>query len=80
MGPSCVSQNNSHLSGPVCSCSCLALFENEYELQKTEPALIPLINASRTFPDVKTRNEIIFYNWTSEIIPFICLGEQMDRT
>ena len=41
----------------------------------TKPVPIPLPRASRNFPDVKTR-----YNWTSEIIPFIRLGKQMDRT
>jgi hypothetical protein len=54
------------------------LFESENERQKIEP--IPLPRASMNFPDVKTRNEKKFYNWTSEIIPFICFGKQMDRT
>jgi hypothetical protein len=56
------------------------LFESENERQKIEPVSIPLPRASRNFPDVKTRNEKKFYNWTSEIIPFICFREQMDRT
>ena len=56
------------------------MFENENERQKTEQVPIPLPRASRNFPDVKTRNEKKFYNWTSEIIPFICFGKQMDRT
>ena len=50
------------------------LFETENERQKTKPVPIPLSIASRNFPDVKTRNNFFFYNWTSEIIPFICLG------
>ena len=54
------------------------LFETENERQKTKPVPIPLPRASRNFPDVKTRIEIFFYNWTSEIIPFISFGEQMD--
>ena len=56
------------------------LFESENERQKIEPVPIPLPRASRNFPDVKTRNEIFFHNWTSEIIPFIRFGMQMDRT
>ena len=40
---------------------------------------IPLPRASRNFPDVKTRNEKNFHNWTSEIIPIIHFGKQMDR-
>ena len=53
------------------------LFESENERQKIEPVPIPLPRASRNFPDVKTRNEIFFHNWTSEIIPFIRFGMQM---
>ena len=56
------------------------MFENENERQKTEQVPIPLPRASRNFPDVKTRNKKKIYNWTSEIIPFICFGKQMDRT
>ena len=56
------------------------LFESENKRQKIEPVPIPLPRASRNFPDVKTRNQIFFHNWTSEIIPFICFGMQMDRT
>ena len=56
------------------------LFENENEWQKTKPVPIPLPRASRNFPVVKTRNEKEFYNLTSEIIPFIHFGKQMDRT
>ena len=50
------------------------LFETENERQKTKlvPSLLP--RASRNFPDVKTRNDFFFYNWTSEIIPFIRFG------
>ena len=58
----------------------LTLFEGENERQKIEPVPIPLPRASRNFPDVKTRNEIFFHNWTSEIIPFIRFGMQMDGT
>ena len=58
----------------------LTLFESENERQKIEPVPIPLPRASRNFPDVKTRNEIFFHNWTSEIIPFIRFGMQMDGT
>ena len=54
------------------------LFENENERKKTKPVPIPLPRPSRNFPDVKTRNEKKFHNWTSEIIPFIRFGEQMD--
>ena len=60
--------------------SILTLFESENERQKIEPVPIPLPRASRNFPDVKTRNEIFFHNWTSEIIPFIRFGMQMDGT
>ena len=56
------------------------LFETENERQKTKSVPIPLPRASRNFPDVKTRNDIFFYNRISEIIPFICFGKQMDRT
>jgi hypothetical protein len=56
------------------------LFETENKRQETKPVPIPLLRASRNFPDVKTRNDFLFYNWTSEIIPFICFGKQMDRT
>ena len=56
------------------------LFESENERQKIEPVPIPLPRASRYFPNVKTRNEKKFYNWTLEIIPFIRFGKQMDRT
>ena len=58
----------------------ITLFESENERQKIEPVLILLPRASRNFPDVKTRNEIFFHNWTSEIIPFIRFGMQMDGT
>ena len=54
------------------------LFESENERQKIEPVPIPLPRASRNFPDFKTRNEIFFHNWTSEIILFIRFGMQMD--
>ena len=51
----------------------ITLFETENEWQKTEPVPLPLPRASRIFPDVQTRNENLkIYNWTSEIIPFIC--------
>ena len=56
------------------------LFESENERQKIEPAPIPLPRASRSFPDVKTRNDFVFHNWTSEIIPLIRFGMQMDGT
>ena len=58
----------------------VTLFEIENEWQKTEPVPISLPRASRNFPNVKTRNIFIFYNWTLEIIPFIHFGKQMDRT
>ena len=54
------------------------MFENENERQKTKQVPIPLPMAFRNFPDVKTRNEKKFYSWTSEIIPFIRFGKQMD--
>ena len=56
------------------------LFESENERQKIEPVPIPFPRASRNFPNVKTRNENLFHNWTSEIIPFIRFGMQMDGT
>ena len=56
------------------------LFESENERQKIEPVPIPLPRASRNFPDVKTRNDFFFHNWTSEIIPLIRFGMQMDGT
>ena len=56
------------------------MFETENERQKTKPVPILLPRASRNFPDVKTRNEKKFHNWTSEIIPFIRLDKQMERT
>ena len=56
----------------------LTLFENKNKRKKTKPVPIPLPRASRNFPDVKTRNEKKFHNWTSEIIPFIRFGKQMD--
>ena len=56
------------------------LFESENKRQKIEPVPIPLPRASRNFPDVKTRNGFFFHNWTSEIIPFIHFGMQMDGT
>ena len=54
------------------------LFENENERKKTKPVTIPLPRPSRNFPDIKTRIVKNFHNWTSEIIPFIRFGEQMD--
>jgi hypothetical protein len=56
------------------------LFKSENENQKIEPVPILLPRASRNFPNVKTRNEKKFYNWTSEIFPFIRFGKQIDRT
>mgnify|MGYP007015711510 CR=1 FL=1 len=56
------------------------MFECENERQKIEPVPIPLPRAFRNFPKVKTRNENLFHNWTSEIIPFIGFGMQMDWT
>ena len=61
-------------------CIEFTLFENENEWQKTDPVLIQLPMASRNFPNVKTRNQFFFYNWTSETIPLIRLGKQMERT
>ena len=58
----------------------ITLFESENERQKIEPVPILLPRDSRHFPDVKTRNENFFHNWTSEIIPFIRFGMQMDGT
>ena len=57
----------------------VTLFETENERQKTKPVPNPLPRASSNFADVKTRNENFFYDWTSEIISFICFGKQMDR-
>ena len=45
---------------------------------KLVPILLP--RASRNFPNVKTGNEKKIHNWTSEIIPFIWFGKQMDGT
>ena len=56
------------------------MFENKNERQKTKQVPIPLPRASRNFANFKTRNDFFFYNWTSEIIPFICFGKQIDRT
>ena len=53
------------------------MFETENERKKTKPVPISLPRASRNFPDVKTRKKN--HNWTSEIIPFIRFGKQMDR-
>ena len=58
----------------------VTLFESENEREKIEPVPIPLPRASRNFPDVQTRNDFFFHNWTSEIIPFIRFGMQMDGT
>ena len=63
-----------------CKQTADTLFESENERQKIEPVPIPLPRVSRNFPDVKTRNKNLFHNWTSEIIPFIHFGMQMDRT
>ena len=60
--------------------SLATLYESENERQKIEPVSIPLPRASRNFPDVKTRNRFFFHNWTSDIIPFIRFGMQMDGT
>ena len=56
------------------------LFESENERQKIEPVPLPLPRASRNFLEVKTRSGFFFHNWTSEIIPFIRFGMQIDRT
>ena len=56
------------------------MFKNENEWQKTEQVPIPFPTGSRKFPDAKTRNGKKFDNWTFEIIPFIRLSKQMDRT
>ena len=63
--------------GPVIE---ITLFESENERQKIEPVPIPLPRASRNFPNVKTRNEKKIHNGTSDIIPFIRFGMQMDGT
>ena len=63
-----------------CSQKKPTLFESENERQKIEPVPISIPRASRNFPDVKTRNDFFFHNLTSEIIPFISFGMQMDRT
>ena len=65
---------------PLLHKSAHTLSESENERQKIEPVPIPLPSASRNFPDVKTRNDFFFHNWTSEIISFIRFGMQMDRT
>ena len=58
----------------------ITLFVTENECQKTKPVPIQLPRSSRNFPNVKTRNNFFFHNWTSKIIPFIRFGMQMDRT
>ena len=68
------------LKKPACISFFTTLFENENEWQRHEPISIPLPRTSRNFPDVKTRNEKKFHNWTSEIIPFIRFGMKMDGT
>ena len=65
---------------PLNRTSLITLFESKNERQEIEPVPIPLPTTSRDFPDVKTRNEKKIYNWTSEIIPFISFGKQMDKT
>ena len=71
------SRKKLHTSHPRC---ITTLFESENERQKIEPVPLPLPRASRNFPDVKTRNDFFFHNWTSEIILFIRFGMQMDGT
>ena len=53
------------------------LLENKNEWQKTEPVWNLLPKASKNFLDVKTRN-FFFYNWTSEMLPFIFFCKQME--
>ena len=60
----------------MCKFFTPTLFESENECQKAEQVPILLPRASRNFPDVKTRNNFIFYNWTSEIIPLIHFGSR----
>jgi hypothetical protein len=55
------------------------LFETENERQKTKPVPISLPRASRNFLNVKTRNEFFFYNWASQITPFICFAQLPGR-
>ena len=75
-----VSGDDVGLTKNVNPCILVTLFESENERQKIEPVPIPLPRATRNFLDVKTRNEMFFHNWTSEIILFIRFGMQMDRT
>ena len=63
------------MPAPFTQCSKLKM-----KVKKTKPVPILLPRTSRNFPDVKTRNEKNFHNWTSEIIPLIRFGKQMDRT
>ena len=53
------------------------LFEIENEWQKTEQVPISFPRASRNFSE-KQENSIFFYNWTSEMIPFIRFGQDLD--
>ena len=65
-----------YLHGGLRKTPCFTMFESENEWQKIEQVPIPLPRASRNFSNIKTRNNFFFYNWTSEIIPFICFGKQ----
>ena len=40
--------------------------------QKIEPVPIPLHRASRNFPNVKTRNDFFFHNWTPDLSVLGC--------
>ena len=53
----------------------------QIEWQKTELVpilLLPVLLGTSPMSKQETKKSI--YNWTSEIIPFIRLGKQMDRT
>jgi hypothetical protein len=55
-------KNYEKLSSRKSSIIVLTLFKSENEWQKTEQVPIPLLMASRNFPNVKVRNEMFFYN------------------
>ena len=56
------------------------LFENETEWQKTEQVQFHFSALLGTSPMLKQETKKKIYNWTSEIIPFICFNKQVDET
>ncbi len=54
------------------------MWENENQRQKTEPVIIPLLNAAGSCIEAKKIKKKIFLAWTSEIIQFIRFENHMD--